>query len=84
MTNEWIQNFTPAEREAVQNLDDVVNTFQWSIYVIAGLLAMFLFVLAANRSRQGDFAGAAMSTIGAIVCALAPLIAKNFLFGGQP
>ena len=75
----WVNNFTPIERETAQHLEEVSNTFEWMIYGISGLLAIFLFILAAHRSRQGDFSGAALSCIGAMVCAIAPLLAKNFL-----
>jgi hypothetical protein len=79
MGNEWANNFTPVERDTVQHLVEVTITFEWMMYGISGLLAIFLFILAGHRSRQGDFAGAVLSCVGAIVCAIAPILAKNFI-----
>ncbi len=78
----WAQQFTTEEREAVQNLEGLVNTVEWSVNAVVALVAIFLFVLAAHRSKQGDYTGAVLSAIGASVCAIAPIIAKHFFIGG--
>lgn len=79
MSKEWVSNFTPIERDAAEHLIEVTITFEWLIYGMSGLLAIFLFILAGQRSRNGDFTGAVLSCVGAIVCAIAPLLAKNFI-----
>lgn len=78
MSESWIKNFQPVERE-IANIDDVVNTFQWGVYALSGLMAIFLFILASHRSREGDFTGALLSAIAATVCAVAPFLASYFL-----
>lgn len=77
----WSQQFSPEEREAAQNLDSLVNTVEWSVNSAVFLVSLFLFILASHRSKQGDYTGAILSTVGAVVCALAPILAKHFLIG---
>ncbi len=80
MSAQWSEKFSPAERLASKDMDLVSNSVQWVFYSASGLISIFLFLLAANRQRQGDTFGAAMSLIGAVVIALAPTLAKNFNF----
>ena len=80
MSAQWSEKFSPAERLASKDMDLVSNSVQWIFYSASGLIAIFLFLLAANRQREGDNLGAAMSLIGAVVVALAPTLAKNFNF----
>lgn len=79
--SEWYQKFSPAERALNGDIKLVSNSAEWVFYTGSGLLGTVLFVLAANRQRQGDVLGAGLSFIGAIVVSLAPFLATKFLFG---
>ena len=81
MGNDWATVFTPVERHASADIERVANSFQWLLYANAGLMSLTLFLVAANRSRNGDSTGAFFAAIGAVVCATAPLIAKSFSIG---
>ncbi len=82
MSNEWVKEFTPIERHSTVELEHVVNSFEWFIYAGSGLMAVVLFVVAANRSKDGDAVGALLASIGAVISATAPIIAKSFSIGG--
>lgn len=82
MSNNWIKEFTPVERQVSADLESVINSFEWLIYGSSGLMAIILFVVAANRSKEGDTMGAVLSSMGAVLSATAPIIAKSFSIGG--
>ncbi len=82
MSNEWVREFTPIERQSSMDLEKVVNSFEWLIYAGSGLIAIVLFVVAANRSKEGDTVGAFLASVGAVLSATAPIIAKSFSIGG--
>ena len=82
MSNEWVREFTPFERQSSMDLEKVVNSFEWLIYAGSGLIAIVLFVVAANRSKEGDTVGAFLASVGAALSATAPIIAKSFSIGG--
>ena len=82
MSNEWVREFTPFERQSSMDLEKVVNSFEWLIYAGSGLIAIVLFVVAANRSKEGDTVGAFLASVGAVLSATAPIIAKSFSIGG--
>lgn len=81
-SRDWSQAFTPTERHTAQDIEAVTDTLDWGVHSLCGLLAIFLFILAANRSRQGDVIGAVLSSLGGITSALAPILAKSFNLGG--
>lgn len=81
MSSGWVKEFTPVERQASVDLEQVVNSLEWIVYGASGLMAIILFVVAANRSREGDTVGAVFSALGAVLCAAAPIIAKSFSIG---
>lgn len=78
----WFETFEPLERQSTSDIEAVVHTSEWLIYSVSTLAAAFLFIMAGNRFRQGDSFGATLSAIGALIASLAPIIAKQFLFGG--
>ena len=82
MSRGWVKDFTPVERHASVDLEQVVNSFEWIVYGASGLMAIVLFIVAANRSKEGDTMGAVFSSVGAVICATAPIIAKSFSIGG--
>lgn len=81
MENNWSHEFTPVERQASVDLENVVHSFDWFIHAGCGLMAFILFVIAANRSKEGDAMGALLASIGAVLSATAPIIAKSFSIG---
>lgn len=82
MQGNWLKEFTPVERNDSADIETVVNSFEWLIYGAAGLMAISLFVIAANRSKNGDALGACFASLGAVLSAIAPIIAKTFIIGG--
>ncbi len=78
MSNEWIKDFTPVERLASLDIEEVVNSYEWLMYSGTGLTSLTMFIIASNFSKRGDTVGACLSSIGAILSALAPVIAKTF------
>ncbi len=79
-TERWTTYFSPQERHEIPDIEAVVESVDWLLHGIAGLAAICLFILAANRSRQGDVLGSCLSSLGAIVSAIAPILAKHFQF----
>lgn len=81
MGSNWVKEFTPVERQASTDLEGVIHSFEWLIYGGSGLMAIVLFIIAANRSKNGDATGALLSSLGAVLCATAPIIAQSFSIG---
>lgn len=82
MSNYWVREFTPVEIQAAADLGAVVNSVEWFIHASSGLMAIVLFTIAAKRSKDGDTIGAVFASTGAVVSAIAPIIAKSFSIGG--
>ena len=78
----WSKLFSPVERAGTPQIEEVANSIDWFVGGISALTAIALFILAANRSRQGDPLGALLSGVGALIVALAPYIAHHFMIGG--
>lgn len=82
MNNYWAQEFTPIEIQSSADLGAVVNSLEWFTNASSGLVAIVLFIIAAKRSKDGDTIGAVLASTGAVVSAIAPIIAKSFSIGG--
>ncbi|MCB9229698.1 MAG: hypothetical protein H6618_08815 [Deltaproteobacteria bacterium] len=82
MSDKWSELFSPVERTSTPQIEAVANSVHWLVGGISALTAMTLFIISANRSRQGDSVGAILSGIGAFIVALAPYIATHFMIGG--
>lgn len=78
---EWSQLFTPVERTSAVNIDKVADSVHWILGSLSALTAVVLFIISANKSRQGDILGSILSAIGAFIVALAPYIANYFMIG---
>ena len=78
----WSKLFTPVERAGAPQIENVATSVHWFVGSISALTAIALFIVAANRSRQGDPVGAFLSGMGAFIVALAPYIAHHFMIGG--
>ena len=81
MANNWEHEFTPVEKQVATDLLKVADSCDWLLYSSCSLMALVMFVLAANRSREGDTVGAILSSVGAVLCATAPMLAKTFSVG---
>lgn len=79
---EWIKEFTPIEKAVSSDITLVVNSAEWLVYGFCGLGSLAMFVIAGSRSRNGDTLGACLASIGAVVSAIAPIVAKSFTIGG--
>ena len=79
--NEWIRFLSPGERASHHDITAVTNSAEWFLRGTSGLLAICFFIAAGHRKTQGDTLGATLSSIGALVCALAPLFANKFVIG---
>lgn len=78
MSNKWIKDFTPVERLVSLDIEEVVNSYEWMLFSLSGMTSMALFLVASSHTKRGDYLGACLSSIGAILSALAPVIAKTF------
>jgi hypothetical protein len=82
VNSSWSRAFTPLEKQSSSDLEIVTNSMEWLIHAASGLMAIILFTVAAKRSRDGDAMGAALASLGAVLSATAPIIAKSFSIGG--
>ena len=76
--NQWSRLFQIPLNEDAPQVDSVVASSEWLLCSVCSLTATALFMIAANRIRQGDSLGACLTGIGALIIALAPHIASFF------
>ncbi|MBC61730.1 MAG: hypothetical protein CMP11_04670 [Zetaproteobacteria bacterium] len=74
----WNVDFRDLKAEAIY-LEPLANTFEWVLIGMSGLLSLALFVAAANASKNGDGILALFCSIGAVVVAVGPYVAKTFI-----
>ena len=75
----WSELFKIGDTETIpQQVESVVESTEWILCGTCALTATALFIVSANRIRQGDSLGACLSGIGALIIALAPHIASFF------
>jgi hypothetical protein len=79
MAEDWSTEFQPYETEAAPELGSVLSSLQWVASALCGILAIYLYVLAGNRLRYGDWFGSTLSFVGASLVAIAPFLARDFI-----
>lgn len=72
----WSQRLTESER--VYDMVKSTDGIEWLVNAGSGLLGICLFIAAGHRQKQGDYLGSVLSLFAAVLCALAPILAKLF------
>jgi len=74
----WNVNFKSIEAHA-PHVETVSNTLEYGLTSLAFLISFSLFVAAGHFSKEGNAISSISCGVGAVVVALGPYVAKNFV-----
>ena len=79
LTYAWTVDFKPYEKAITKDLEPTTNGIFWTVSSACALMAIYLYILSGYKLAKGDNVGSGASFVGAILIALAPFIARDFI-----